>query len=550
MRYYPHVSYMVFPSQTEARLHTLEHQFRALVECSADAVFITDFDSAKFVHVNAKACSMFGYPVEELQGMTGRQLHAPEDYAIVDEISRELVQQGAVVHEAVQLKRRDHSLFWAELRSSVYCVQDRKLYVTFVRDISNKLSREKELKAAYETLKSMENQLIRSSRLAAIGQIAAGVAHEVNNPAASALMNLQMLERDLSLIAKLGEPRDDAATALDMEELTVLTVEARAAARDSVEAVERIASVVRGLSRFARIDEEEVRRINIGDAVNAALRLVHHQLSHVASIRCELTATRELSADLGKLTQVFVNLLTNAGQAIEQGGGSYILVRTADVDDGVMATVDDDGPGVPLEIAGHIFEPFFTTKSADQGSGLGLPLCADIVHQHRGSLELRAKDDRGARFELWLPVRTGLSMPAPKPVEAPVHGGRILVVDDDVALVRAYRRWLGRKYEVVVAGDAEEALNILEKDANFDAVLCDLMMPRCDGVGLHEALSKTNPELLERVIFCSGGPTTRRCREFIQRPGIVFFEKPIRQDLLEECISRLIRKRATLHASS
>jgi PAS domain S-box-containing protein len=527
----------------ESELHVLEHQFRALVECSADAIFITDFDSAQFVHVNSKACKLLGYSARELRGMTGRQLHAPEDHATVDEMSRELVQTGTVTREAVRLRRRDHSHFWAELRSSVYSVQDRKLYVTFVRDISGKLDREKELSAAYETLKSMETQLIRSSRLAAIGQIAAGVAHEVNNPAASALMNLQMLDGDLVLMAQLAEQQPWPASEPSGSQLSRLVSDAQAAARDSVEALERIASVVRGLSRFARIDEGEVRRINIGDAVRAALRLVQHQLSHVAKIRCELTSTRELSADLGKLTQVFVNLLTNAGQAIEQGGGGSIVVRTIDSRDGVLASVEDDGPGVPAEIAGHIFEPFFTTKSAEQGTGLGLPLCADIVHQHRGRLQLRAKEGRGASFELFLPVRTGLSTPAPKPSQPPAEGGRILVVDDDAALVRAYRRWLGRKYEVVIASDAERALQLLQKDQDFDAVLCDLMMPRCDGVGLYEVLSERNPQLLERVIFCSGGPTTRRCREFIERPGIVFFEKPIRQDLLDECISRLIHKR-------
>ncbi|HEX6241474.1 MAG TPA: ATP-binding protein, partial [Polyangiales bacterium] len=360
------------------------------------------------------------------------------------------------------------------------------------------------------------------------------------------------LDRDLSLFEALADAVRDQPQAgpVNAERLRKLVHEAQTAARDSVEAVERIASVVRGLSRFARIDEEDVRIISIGDVVHAALRLVQHQLEHVATIQCQLDSRTALHADLGKLTQVLVNLLTNAGQAIDQGGGSTIVVSASDTPAGVLVSVDDDGPGVPAEIANHIFEPFFTTKGPEQGSGLGLPLCADIVHQHRGRLELRPKQGRGARFELLLPFHTGLSMPPPKPLEAAVPRGRILVVDDDVALVRAYQRWLGRKHEVVVAGDAVDALQLLAQDTTFDVVLCDLMMPRCDGVGLHEALSVTNPELLERVIFCSGGPTTARCREFVERPGIAFFEKPLRQDLLDACISRLIQKRAETKRSS
>jgi PAS domain S-box-containing protein len=535
------VSFTAVPPEPGRRLDDLEHQFRALVECSADAIFITDFDSARFVHVNSKACELFGYTADELCGMTGRQLHAPEDHALVDEISRDLIHDGAVMRGAVRLRRRDGTLFWAELRSSTYFARSRKLYVTFVRDVSGTLDREHELNEAYGALKSMEAQLIRSSRLAAIGQIAAGVAHEVNNPAACALMNLQVLDSDLGKLAELATPD---ATGAPRQELQRLAAEARSAARDSTEALQRIASVVRGLSRFARIDQEEVQRISINDAVQAALRLVQHQLRHIASLRCELSSTREFSADQGKLTQVFVNLLSNAGQAIEQGGGSFIEVRTLDSVDGVVACVEDDGPGVPPEIASSIFEPFFTTKGAEQGTGLGLALCADIVHQHKGRLELRQKRGRGACFELFLPLQTGLSVRAPEISPAAAAGGRILVVDDDAALVRAYRRWLGRKHEVVIARDAEEALQVLAHDDAFDAVLCDLMMPNCDGVDLHEALAQRKPQLLDRVIFCSGGPTTRRCREFIERPGIVFFVKPIRQELLDQCISRLIHKRA------
>lgn len=522
----------------------MEHQFQALVECSADAIFLTDFDSARFVHVNSRACALFGYDASELRGMTGRQLHPPEDWSLVDDISRDLVRDGYVERSAVRLQRKDGSVFWAELRSSTYLADHRKLYVSFVRDISARLDSEKELQTVQQTLKNLEAQLIRSSRLAAIGQIAAGVAHEVNNPAASALMNLQVFEREVQALAELvSECKQGADVRRMVEAMQPVIADAQAAARDSIEALERIASIVRGLSRFARIDHEDIRRVNVNDAVRAALRLVQHQLRHVVTVRCELASARELSADKGKLVQVFVNLLANACHAIEQGGGTSITVRTFDTDSGVIARVEDDGPGVPAEIENHIFEPFFTTKEAERGTGLGLSVCADIVHQHRGRLELRHDVNKGACFEVFLPTHTGFTVPPERSRAVSDLRGRILIVDDDVTLLRAYRRWLGRKHDVVVVQDVGQAMQVLERDANFDVILCDLMMPKHDGVALHEAVTTWKPELLERMVFCSGGPTTRRCQEFIGRPGIVFFEKPIRQELLDQYISRLVHRR-------
>jgi two-component system, cell cycle sensor histidine kinase and response regulator CckA len=438
-------------TKSHGQLQDLEHQFQALVECSADAIFITDFDSARFLRVNSRACELFGYPAAELQGMTGRQLHPADDRGVVDEISRDLIRDGSVTRHAVRLQRKDESVFWAELRSSSYAADGRKLYVTFVRDVSGKLQRELELNQAYQTLKDTEAQLIRSSRLAAIGQLAAGVAHEVNNPAASALLNLEVLEHDVQALvaaAAHAEARDTPQVLFDS--VRQVAREAEGAVRDSSEALRRIASVVKGLRGFVQITDSDIKRVDINEVIEAALRLVHSQVRQRAQVSCELKASRDLVADRGKLIQVFINLLLNAAQAIEVGGGSLIHVRSADSIDGVLVSVEDDGPGVPAFAAPHIFEPFFTTKEAEHGTGLGLSLCADIIHRHRGRLELLPQGKRGAAFEIYLPRQTGLELPVSsqpplppgEPTTAPEERARILVVDDDASLVRAYRRWL------------------------------------------------------------------------------------------------------------
>ena len=539
------VASIVRPLRVAGELDT-EHRFRALVECSSDAVFITDFDSARFVEVNSRACELFGYSAQELRGMTGRQLHSPDDADAVDSISAELIQSGSVERPAVRMQRKDGSIFWAELRSHTYRVSDRKLYVTFVRDISARMSREQEIGEAYRALKEKEAQLIRSSRLAAIGQLAAGIGHEVSNPAASVLINLELLKEDLTeLEGSFERATREGWTKQALEAASTTLAGTRESIGDSLEAIARIVAMVRGLRGFARIDEDDVTRVDMNEVVQVACGLVRHQIRHSAAVTSDLGAMHQFPGERGKLVQVVVNLIMNAAHAIEEGGGGVIRLMTRSTEDGVVLQVEDDGPGVPPGLAERIFEPFFTTKNAERGTGLGLSLCADIIHQHRGTLRLRNGTGRGACFEIFIPLATGLNIAEPragKPAES--RAGRILVVDDDVTLLRAYRRYLGRRHDVVVAYGGEEALAVLAADEDFDLILCDLMMPGLDGVGVYERLRRQQPHLLDRVVFCSGGPTTRRCEQFLSEPGVVFVPKPIGHDALEQWLARSRRHSA------
>jgi PAS domain S-box-containing protein len=515
-----------------------EHRFNALVECSPDAIFITDFDSARFVDVNVKACDLFGYTREELRGMTGRQLHPPEDAAIVDAISRDLIEHGQVRWSPIRLQKRSGETFFGELRSTVYRIDGRKLYVTLVRDISARLSREGDLQAAYRALAEIESHLVRSSRLAAIGEIAAGIAHEVNNPAASTLTNLELLQSDIKKLSADVHAPGRSLPAL-VTALERFCHEANESVRDSVEGIQRIASIVKGLRGFAHIDNDDVESVDVNEVVRTAANLVRPQIRHVAHLEFQLTASAPLPASRGRLIQVVVNLLLNAAQAIEESGGSTVRVVTANTSDGVFLRVEDDGPGVPPEIAARIFDPFFTTKGADRGTGLGLSVCADIIHRHRGTLRLRPGTLKGACVEAVIPLETGLTPQLVPRSSLPPSGPqlRILVIDDEVTLIRAYRRLLGRNHEVVASSGAEEALSILAADRNFDLILCDLMMPGADGVDVYEVLERLHPELLQRLVFVTGGPTSARTQSFLRRPGIVFLDKPISSAALAQFIA-------------
>ncbi|HEY3255343.1 MAG TPA: ATP-binding protein, partial [Polyangiaceae bacterium] len=300
------------------------------------------------------------------------------------------------------------------------------------------------------------------------------------------------------------------------------------------------AFIVKGLRGFARIDEDDVDSLDINEVVQTACNLVRHQIRHVARVQFDLQASERLPASRGRLIQVVLNLLLNAAQAIEEGGGSTILVTTSSTSDGVLVRVEDDGPGVPGEIAVRVFDPFFTTKAADRGTGLGLSVCADIIHRHRGTFRLCKGQLSGACFEATIPLQTGL-LPRITPRSSLPPSGpplRILVIDDEVMLIRAYRRLLGRQHDVVAAYGGEEALAVLACDQGFDLILCDLMMPGTDGVSVYEGLQGTFPELLERVVFSSGGPTSARAQDFLRRPGIVCLDKPISSEALMDFVAQ------------
>ncbi|HWO12567.1 MAG TPA: ATP-binding protein, partial [Polyangiaceae bacterium] len=360
-------------------------------------------------------------------------------------------------------------------------------------------------------------------------------------------INLELLKEDLAeLQGSLGQAERDGWTTHELLAAQRALGDTLDSVGDSLEAIARIVATVRGLRGFARIDEDDVVPVDINEVVHAASALVRHQVRHSAAVSLDLKATQVFPGERGKLVQVVVNLLLNAAQAIEEGEGGTIFIRTRNTEAAVVLEVEDDGPGVPSALTERIFEPFFTTKSAERGTGLGLPLCADIVHQHRGTLTLRDTGHRGACFEVKVPLVTGLRVAEPRNRAASdVPSGRILVIDDDMTLLRAYRRYLGRRHDVVVAYGGEEALAVLATDDNFDLILCDLMMPGLDGVGVYERLQRVHPHLLERLVFCSGGPTTQRCEQFLNEPGVVFIPKPIGHDALEQWLSRS-RRRSTV----
>ncbi len=363
-----------------------------------------------------------------------------------------------------------------------------------------------------------------AQRLASVGTLAAGMAHEINNPLTFVAANLAFA---LDRIGPLrADPRaEEVAHALE----------------DAEEGTRRVARVVRDLKAVSRVEVEERRPIDLAAEVETALKLAQHELRHRARLEVSLGPVPRVEAPEFQLGQVFLNLLVNAGQAVGEGAADRHTVRVTcrTAEDGwAVVEVADDGPGIDEAVRPRIFEPFFTTKPVGAGTGLGLSVCHGIVTGLGGRIEVESAPGAGALFRVLLPP-AAVAAPAP-PVPAPASArpegarARILVIDDEPLIGSTIRRLLSA-HEVVALSAPRQALDRLSAGEPFDLVLCDLMMPELSGMELWEALAAARPELARRVVFMTGGAFTDRAREFLAAVGQPQLGKPFQpQDLREQ----------------
>ncbi|NUQ22052.1 MAG: response regulator [Gemmatimonadaceae bacterium] len=376
--------------------------------------------------------------------------------------------------------------------------------------------------------RDMRARLVESERLAAVGELVAGVAHEVNNPLSSISAFAQLLLRDPTLPA---------------------------AHRDSIEVIRaetgRASQVVKDLLAFARRSEHRRAPLDLNELVERTLRLRSFQLGD-AHIALELDLAPDVAAVVGdarQLQQVVLNLVTNAVQAMAPLGGGILRIATRPLPGSVSLEVSDTGPGIPAAARPHVFEPFFTTKREGEGTGLGLSVSYGIVSAHGGSIGVAHTSERGTRMVVSLPAAPEV---APAPRVPSVAGGatrsalaglRLLVVEDEEMLRQAIESFGAlRGFEVVTAADGAAALRALEA-ASVDAVVCDLRMAGMDGIALHEILRRDRPALAARTVFMTGDVVGNALQAATasRQPVLV---KPFALDKLEEVVAAMVREQS------
>lgn len=375
-------------------------------------------------------------------------------------------------------------------------------------------------------------KLLQSARLAAVGTLAVGVAHEVNNPSAYLMTNFSVMEERIAeLRDALKSPNGAARPAIDMicQELSDIV-------QDGKDGVRRITTIVRGLQNFTKVETNAVTLVNLNEVAEQACSLILREIVQRATLIKNLNEVPAIVGEPTKLTQIITSLLLNAATAVERSSHDFreVEITTNHVENHIVLRVRDTGDGIPEAIQKRIFDPFFTTQKTGQGHGLGLSISADIAHQHNGEVRLAHTSAAGSVFELVLPVNTGLKLTQKTDTSSSKNKLRVLVIDDEVPLLKAYQRLLGRTHDVHTTSGGAEAISLFKNDQQWDLVICDMLMPGVDGSAVWDWVDANTPSLRERFYFSTGGAFTERAQALEERFEGRILRKPFSREDLEK----------------
>jgi PAS domain S-box-containing protein len=484
--------------------------------------------------VNDRFAEILGLEPERL-----RELNHLEQ--IVQKVAGQLA-HGETVAARWRQQFRSGEAFWDELEVAK---PEKKIVERYARPVLDPYKRTVawlEILRDITERRQMELRLLHTERLAALGQMLSGVAHELNNALTSVFGYAQLVRK------------------------RTRGFEWEAEARHILEEGERARRIVRNLLLFARGGKGERAPVSLNEIVQRTLEIRAYELRlENISVECDLQEQLpQAMADAAQMQQALLNLIVNAEQAIRQTRESgHIWVRTRRLSaDRVCVEVADDGPGVPPEVILRIFDPFFTTKPAGVGTGLGLSILYGIVHQHGGEVSVEKRPGGGAVFRVQLP---GIAT-SPSGIERPyvihasservralpekVQARRILVVEDEPTVAQLIADVLGEEGHLVdTVLDSRQGLNLVRARC-YDLVICDLRMPLMDGRAFYRQLVDEESPLQHRLIFVTGDTLAARTVDFLQKSGAAYLAKPFLVEELREIVAQALEPTSGIADSS
>lgn len=488
-------------------LRKAEWRFRTLFRVAPDAV-LTVFESGRIREANDAVYELFGLHPVQVVGRTIEEFVVEEDRDQFQQLFARVL-RGAPARMELRV-RHGEGVRIVSLAARRLPEAEPPMLLFLGHDMTS----EREMRA----------RLAETERLAAVGELVAGVAHEVNNPLCTISAFAQLLQRDGTLSTD------------QREAVEVITSETM-----------RASQVLRDLLTFARRSESEVATIQLNDLVERTMRLRGYEMGSLGiTTDCQLDADLPLvKGDPRQLQQVLLNLVMNAIQAMEPTGTGTLRVVTRGEGDRVVLEVADTGPGIPARARAHVFEPFFTTKR--DGTGLGLSVSYGIVAAHGGTISIAATGPSGTTFRVSLPALDDAEPTPPEAAErtaspSALAGIRMLFVDDEIVLhrgIRSYARTRG--FGVVTVADGAAALDAARRE-RFDVVVCDLRMRGLDGPAFFEILRREYPALASRTLFITGDLVSASSRAFLEASGQPVLAKPFDLERLEIAVAGLLKE--------
>jgi len=485
----------------EQEVSLSEQKYRVLFDSASDAIFLMDLTNFEIVDANESAARLIGVERKTVVGNSFARL-CPQLSRSQGSLleNKKLVEDMLNSSSEFSILRQNGGQALCEGSANLVQYQKRPVLQINVREVTER--------------KKMEQQLRQAEKLTALGQLVAGVAHELNNPLAVVMGYAQILSQHGKLEEKVRK--------------NLLKI---------LHESDRAAKIVRNLLTFARPHEPHMTAVDVNRLVSDALETREIQLSgaNVRVVRRLASDLPRTKADPNQIEQVLANLVSNAVQALANHSGQRIIeVITEARPRTIRITIADNGPGIPAPVLNKIFDPFFTTKGPGGGTGLGLSICYSIVEEHKGKIWVETEEGRGARFFVELPIVACGDLP-PEPlvairnrdtVDPQASERRLLIVDDEPGIIEVLREILGENgYHIETASNGTEALARIASQP-YDLILSDLCMPEMSGEEFFRALRDRFPHMADRIIFITGDTVSPKSRQFLDETRARWLSKP------------------------
>lgn len=517
--------------EAEDALRRSQELFQQVVTSAPDGIYILRWPIILFTNPAGARILDFDGP-DEVVGLNVLERLVPEETSLIEQRTRRTY--GARPPEPHRYRGRNPNgrEFAVEVSSLQTYFNGEPAVLAFARDVTER--------------DAMLSLLLEVHKQSAVSALAAGVAHEINNPLAYVLLNLEFLARELRELG--GDPLRIRAMQQRLE--------------DTRQGAERVKTIVRDLQALTRKDEDIRGRVDLDQILEHALHMAKRELRQRGRVETHYGSVPHVLGNPTRLEQLFFNLIVNAAHAlgeVDRSDRHIRIVLSQNSDGRVVAEITDNGCGMREEVLARAFEPFFTTKPLGVGAGLGLPICKRIIDDLGGTITIQSRPGLGTSVYVYFASAANPQLSAATPVpqgstdshspvrgDAPADGkrARVLVVDDERAVAESLCAGLRDVHDVDTATSVAEARALLHSKGEYDAVLCDLAMPVESGVVLHSYVQQHFPALADRFVFMTGGAFNDEMLEFIGTTQCPHVEKPFGFDEIRGLVDQAIARRS------